>query len=144
MPSRMYAAYKPVAPYFELARRALGDLVDGAHFFDLVDDNTVYEVLYDLGWPRVIRGRTALMAQFRAYAENIEKHRGSSRDAQDGRRTCRGHRIRGPWIAPGDGHRVQQPLLLDHSGGKPQDRPLAGLHGLARGVERVERAQPVA
>jgi uncharacterized protein len=42
-----YAAYKGVAPYFELARGALGDLVDGAHFFDVVDEATVYEVLYD-------------------------------------------------------------------------------------------------
>jgi hypothetical protein len=39
---------------------------------DVVDENTIYEVLYDLGWPRVIRGRTELMAQFRGYAESIE------------------------------------------------------------------------
>src|ERR1700683_3463547 len=68
MPNRTYGAYKSVAPYFDLARGALGDLVDGAHFFDVVDEETVYEVLYELGWPRVIRGRTALMAQFRGYA----------------------------------------------------------------------------
>jgi len=56
-------------------RGALGDLVEGAHFFDVVDDATVYEVLYDFpGWPRVVRGRAALMVQFRGYAENIEIH----------------------------------------------------------------------
>ena len=44
VPSRPYAAYKPVAPYFDLARGALGDLVDGAHFFDVVEDDIVYEV----------------------------------------------------------------------------------------------------
>jgi ketosteroid isomerase-like protein len=74
MPNRTYAAFKRVAPYFDLARGALGDLVDGAHFFDVVDEETVYEVLYDLGWPRVIRGRTALMAAFRGYAESVELH----------------------------------------------------------------------
>jgi uncharacterized protein len=74
MPNRTYTAFKPVAPYFDLARGALGDLVDGTHFFDVVDEKTVYEVLYDLGWPRVIRGRTALMAQFRGYAKDIELH----------------------------------------------------------------------
>jgi ketosteroid isomerase-like protein len=55
-------------------RGALGDLVDGDHFFDVVDDDTVYEVLYDLGWPRVTRGRSDLMSQFRDYAESIEIH----------------------------------------------------------------------
>ena len=66
-----YAAYKPADPYFNLIRRALRDLVDGEHFFDIVTDNTIYEVLYDVGWPRVIRGRTALMAAFRGYVDNI-------------------------------------------------------------------------
>jgi uncharacterized protein len=71
MANRPYAAFEAAAPYFDLARDALGDLVDGAHFFDVVDDSTVYEVLYDLGWPRTIRGRTALMAAFRSYADSI-------------------------------------------------------------------------
>jgi uncharacterized protein len=71
--SRPYAAYKPAAPYFDLVRGALGDLVDGEHFFDVVDEHTVYEVLYDLGgWPRIVRGRTDLMARFRGYVEAIE------------------------------------------------------------------------
>jgi uncharacterized protein len=67
-----YAAYRPAAPYFDLVRRALGDLVEGEHFFDIVADDVVYEVLYELpGWPRVIEGRTNLMAAFRGYVENI-------------------------------------------------------------------------
>src|SRR6202012_5767537 len=73
MPNPKYAAYKAAAPYFDLVRGALGDLVDGEHFFDVVDEHTVYEVLYDLGgWPRVVRGRTGLMAQFRGYVEAVE------------------------------------------------------------------------
>ena len=66
-----YAVYKPADPYFNLVRRALGDLVDGEHFFDIVTDNTIYEVLYDLGWPRIIRGRIDLMAAFRGYVDSI-------------------------------------------------------------------------
>jgi uncharacterized protein len=67
MPNPKYAAYGPAAPYFDLVRGALGDLVDGEHFFDIVDDDAVYEVLYDVpGWPRVIQGRSDLMAAFRA------------------------------------------------------------------------------
>jgi ketosteroid isomerase-like protein len=67
-----YAAYEPAAPYFDLVRGALGDLVDGAHFFDIVTDDVVYEVLYDVpGWPHVIKGRTDLMAAFKGYGDNI-------------------------------------------------------------------------
>jgi len=67
-----YAAYQPAAPYFDLVRRALGDLVEGEHFFDIVSDEVLYEVLYELpGWPRVIKGRTNLMAAFRGYVGNI-------------------------------------------------------------------------
>ena len=55
MPNPKYVAYEPAAPYFNLVRGALGDLVDGEHFFDIVTDDVVYEVLYDFpGWPRVI------------------------------------------------------------------------------------------
>ncbi len=67
-----YAAYKAADPYFDLVRGALGDLVDGEHFFDVVTDDVVYEVLYEVpGWPRVIQGRADLMAAFRGYVDNI-------------------------------------------------------------------------
>jgi ketosteroid isomerase-like protein len=67
-----YAAYEAAAPYFNLVRGALGDLVDGEHFFDAVADDVVYEVLYDLpGWPRTINGRADLMAAFGGYVEAI-------------------------------------------------------------------------
>jgi uncharacterized protein len=71
MPSANYAAYAGAEPYFELVRKALQGLVDGEHFFDIVADDIVYEVRYDLGWPRVIRGRADLMAQFRGYVDAV-------------------------------------------------------------------------
>ena len=68
-----YAVYQGAEPYFNLVRRAVGDLVDGEHFFDIVADDVVYEVLYDIaGWPQTIRGRADLMAQFRGYCDNVE------------------------------------------------------------------------
>jgi len=68
-----YTAYEASGPYFELVRGALGDLVDGEHFFDIVTDDVVYEVLYDFpGWPRIIQGRADLMAKFKGYGKNIE------------------------------------------------------------------------
>ena len=72
MPNPKYAAYEAATPYFELVRGALGDLVDGEHFFDAVADNIVYEVLYDLGWPRRIEGRADLMSQFGGYGDYIK------------------------------------------------------------------------
>jgi len=72
MPNSKYAAYESANPYFNLVRGALGDLVDGKHFFDIVTDDVIYEVLYDVPrWPRLIQGRTDLMAAFRGYADNI-------------------------------------------------------------------------
>jgi ketosteroid isomerase-like protein len=72
MPNPQYAAYEPAAPYFDLVRGALGSLVDGEHFFDIVTSGVVYEVLYDVpGWPRVIEGRTGLMEAFSGYVGNI-------------------------------------------------------------------------
>jgi hypothetical protein len=72
MPNNEYAAYEPANPYFDLVRGALGELV-GEHFFDIVTDDVIYEVLYDVaGWPRTIRGRADLMTQFKGYCDNIE------------------------------------------------------------------------
>jgi uncharacterized protein len=72
MQNPQYAAYKPADPYFNLVRRAMGDLVDGEHFLDIVAEGIVYEVLYDIaGWPRVIRGRADLMAQFAGYCDHV-------------------------------------------------------------------------
>lgn len=74
MSKSKYAAYKAADPYFNLVRGSLGDLVDGEHFFDVVADDIVYEVLYDLGWPRIIQGRADLMAAFAGYGDSIELH----------------------------------------------------------------------
>jgi uncharacterized protein len=75
MPPTTYAAFRPAAAYFDLVRGALGALVDGDHFFDVVADNVTYEVLYDFpGWPRVITGRNDLIAAFKGYVANIALH----------------------------------------------------------------------
>ena len=73
MENRKYAAFERARPYFELVRGALGDLVEGDHFFDAVAHNIVYEVRYEVaGWPRVINGRADLMEKFKGYCELIE------------------------------------------------------------------------
>ena len=71
MSGNQYAAYAGAEPYFSLVRGALTNLVDGEHFFDVVADDIAYEVLYDLGWPRLIKGRADLMVAFAGYVEGI-------------------------------------------------------------------------
>src|ERR1700756_2777212 len=97
MPKPKYAAYEAADPYFNLVRGALGDLVDGEHFFDIVADDLVYEVLYDFpGWPRIVQGRADLMSRFAAYCENIELQSADKlivHRADDGRDR---HRVRSP------------------------------------------------
>jgi hypothetical protein len=111
-----YAIYQNAAPYFDLVRGALGDLVDGKHFFDIVTDDIIYEVLYDIpGWPRVIKGRSDLMAAFRGYVDNIALRSARRSDfAQDGRRPGRRYRIPGSWDSHRDRRKIRQPVLFDH------------------------------
>ena len=72
MPASNYDAYEGVKPYFDLVRAALAELVDGEHFFDIISEEVVYEVLYDFpGWPRIVKGRAELMARFAGYRDNI-------------------------------------------------------------------------
>lgn len=72
MSNLSYTVFAPVKPYFDLVRDALGDLVDGEHFFDGIAQDIRYEVLYKLpGWPPVIQGRAALMESFEGYGEHI-------------------------------------------------------------------------
>ena len=71
MPEKKYSAYAGAEPYFALVRKALGGVVDGEHFFDVIADDISYEVRYDLGWPLVVRGRAELMKQFEGYVGSI-------------------------------------------------------------------------
>ena len=105
MPNPKYAAYEASKPYFELVRGALGDVVDGEHFFDIVTDDVVYEVLYDFpGWPRIIRGRAALMAQFRGYCDNLELRSADkliTHKTDDGRVVVTEYEVHGTILATG-------------------------------------------
>lgn len=75
MSSQQHSVFNHAKVYFDLARGALADAVDGEHFFDCTSDATVYEVLYNLpGWPRVIKGKSALMTAFEGYCEAMELH----------------------------------------------------------------------
>ena len=105
MPNSKYAAYGAVRPYFELVRGALGGLVDGEHFFDIVSDEVVYEVRYDFpGWPRVVRGRAELMARFAGYGDNIRLQAADkliTHNTDDGRVVVIEYEVHGTILATG-------------------------------------------
>jgi len=105
MPSPRYGAYQAAEPYFDLVRGALGDRVDGDHFFDIVSEDVVYEVLYDFpGWPRIIQGRADLMAQFKGYGDSIELKSANSlitRKTDDGRVLVIEYEVHGTILATG-------------------------------------------
>ncbi len=105
MPSSKYAAYEAARPYFELVRGALGDLVEGEHFFDIVARDLVYEVLYDFpGWPRILRGRAELMARFKGYGDNIKLRSAdklTTHRTNDGRVVIIEYEIHGTILATG-------------------------------------------
>lgn len=104
MSRSQYSAFAGAEPYFALARQALGELVDGEHFFDVVADDIVYEVRYDLGWPRVVRGRAELMDQFHGYVGAIRLQSADKlivTKADDGRVVAIEYDIRGTILATG-------------------------------------------
>jgi uncharacterized protein len=72
VPTTKYAAFDALRPYFEIVQKGLSGLVDGEHYFDAIADDALFEFLYDFpGWPRTIRGRANLMAQYSGYGDNI-------------------------------------------------------------------------
>ncbi len=105
MPNSKYDSYERAAPYFDLVRGALGNLVNGEHFFDIVTDDVVYEVLYEIpGWPRVIKGRTDLMAAFRGYVDNVALQSGDRlivHKTDDGRVVVIEYEVHGTILASG-------------------------------------------
>jgi ketosteroid isomerase-like protein len=120
MPSTKYAAYERARPYFDLVRGALGDLVEGEHFFDIVADDLAYEVLYDFpGWPRIVRGRADLMTQFAAYCNNIELQSADKlivHQADNGRAVIIEYEVHGTILATGAKYdnRFASIIMIEH------------------------------
>jgi hypothetical protein len=116
MPSPTYATYEAADPYFDLVRGALGDFVDGEHFFDIVSDDIVYEVLYEFpGWPRIIKGRSDLMAQFRGYGDYIKLQSANeliTHKTDDGRVVVIEYEVQG--TVPATGVQYNKSILLGH------------------------------
>ena len=139
MPNPKYDSYERAAPYFDLVRGALGDLVDGEHFFDIVADDVVYEVLYEIpGWPRIIKGRTDLMAAFRGYVDNVALQSGDRlivHKTNDGRVVVIEYEVHGTILASGAKYDNRFCSII-----KIENRKIVHWRDymeLARGLERI-------
>jgi uncharacterized protein len=105
MPTNKYAAFEALGPYFEIVQMGPSGLVDGEHFFDTIADDAFFEFLYDFpGWPRTIRGRANLMAQFSGCGDNIRLHSADKlvvHHAQDNRVVILEYEVHGTILATG-------------------------------------------
>jgi ketosteroid isomerase-like protein len=70
-----YAAFKALDPFFGIVAEGLAGLVDGAHFFEGIADDAVFEFRYRFpGYPEKVVGRAALQALYAGYGNNIVLH----------------------------------------------------------------------
>jgi uncharacterized protein len=70
-----YKAFTALDPFFRIVQQGLASLVDGAHYFDTIADNAVFEYRYIFpGYPQKLVGREALMSLYAGYGKNILLH----------------------------------------------------------------------
>src|SRR5580704_12342886 len=70
MLNRNHPAFKKEAePFYNIIMEGLKGKVDGGHFWDAVDENAVFEFLYNFpGFANKIEGRQAYMDWFAGYS----------------------------------------------------------------------------
>lgn len=79
MPKSDYGNFRALDPFFAIVMAGLSKFVDGEHYFDVLDDNVLFEFRYHFpGYPKVVRGRANLMALYSGYGNNIELDRGDA------------------------------------------------------------------
>ena len=62
--------FRALEPFFRVVEEALVGLADGAHFFDLLADEVVFDYIITVpGYPRHVVGRAAVAELYRPYGE---------------------------------------------------------------------------
>jgi uncharacterized protein len=62
--------FRSLEPFFRIIEEALAGLADGAHFFDLLADDVVFDYIITVpGYPRHVVGREAVAELYRPYGE---------------------------------------------------------------------------
>jgi ketosteroid isomerase-like protein len=64
----LYSSFSALNPFFDIVMEGLRDQIEGAHFFDAVGEDAVFEYRYHFpGYPAIVRGRQALMDLYARY-----------------------------------------------------------------------------
>jgi len=62
--------FRALEPFFHIIEEALAGLADGAHFFDLLADEVVFDYIITVpSYPRHVVGRAAVAELYRPYGE---------------------------------------------------------------------------
>src|SRR5271154_5718293 len=103
-----YAAFTALDPFFQIVQQGLAGLVDGAHYFDTIAADAVFEFRYDFpGWPRTVSGRDALVDLYSGYGNNIVLHGADAlvvHRSQDPRVVIIEYDVHGKILANGDSY----------------------------------------
>lgn len=105
MPKNDYTDFRALDPFFKVVMQGLAKFVDGAHYFDTLAEDVVFEFLYEFpGWPRVTHGRDELMALYSGYGQNIRLDRGDSlivHSSENGHTVTLEYEVHGKVLASG-------------------------------------------
>jgi ketosteroid isomerase-like protein len=64
--------FRALEPFFRIVEEALAGLVDGAHFFDLLAEEVVFDYIITVpSYPRHVVGRAAVAELYRPYGETF-------------------------------------------------------------------------
>jgi ketosteroid isomerase-like protein len=64
--------FRALEPFFGIIEEALAGLADGAHFFDLLADDVVFDYIITVpSYPRHVVGRAAVAELYRPYGETF-------------------------------------------------------------------------
>jgi len=68
--------FRALEPFFRIIEEALAGLTDGAHFFDLLADDVVFDYIITVpGYPRHVVGRAAVAELYRPYGDALTLNR---------------------------------------------------------------------
>jgi uncharacterized protein len=64
--------FKALEPFFRIIQEGLHGFADGAHFFDLLAEDVVFDyIITTPGYPRHVEGRHAVAESYRPYGDRI-------------------------------------------------------------------------
>ena len=100
-----YGAFRALDPFFSVVMEGLANYTDGAHYFDTLADDVVFEFRYRMAnWPQVVKGRSDLIKLYSGYGSNIRLDSGDNlavHPSNDGRVVTLEYEVHGRTLKSG-------------------------------------------